>query len=216
MRHLLLAAVASLGLATACAQASPPVPAVPTYKVEPTHASLTWKVNHQGLSLYTARFTQFDATLTFDPANPAASTLSATVNPLSVRTDYSGDFKATHANSPYASWDEALARDPKWFNADAHPAITFNGTGITVTGENTGTVTGDLTFLGVTKPVTLNVRFNGEKEFPWNNGAKSIGFSATGTIKRSEFGMATMLGGLGDDVEIALEVEFLQQVPAAG
>ena len=121
-----------------------------TYNIDPTHASITWRVNHFGLAKYTARFKSFDATLNFNPADIAANSVEVTIDPLSIETDYPGDYKAGHADSPFASWNEDLAKNAQWFNAEAHPQITFKSTSATQASPASGTVTGDLTFLGVT------------------------------------------------------------------
>ncbi len=181
-----------------------------TYKIDPTHASITWRVNHFGLSNYTARFKNFDATLTFNPADVAANAVEATIDPASVETDYPGDYKAGHADSPYASWNEDLAKNPQWFNATAHPLITFKSTAATQTSPTTGTLTGDLTFLGVTKPVTLDVTYNGVAQMPWAPDQDKIGFSAKTTLKRSDFGMAAYIPNIADDVEVVIEAEFAE------
>jgi polyisoprenoid-binding protein YceI len=181
-----------------------------TYKVDPTHASITWRVNHFGLSNYTARFKNFDATLTFNPADVAANSVEVTIDPASVETDYPGDYKAGHADSPYASWNEDLAKNPQWFNAAAHPLITFKSTAATQTSPTTGTLTGDLTFLGVTKPVTLDVTYNGVAQMPWAPDQDKIGFSAKTTLKRSDFGMAAYIPNIADDVEVVIEAEFAE------
>ncbi len=181
-----------------------------TYALDLTHASLTWRVNHFGLSKYTGRFTEFDATLQFNPEDPAATTLTATINPASVETDYRGDYKGTHPTSPFASWNEDLAKNAQWFNAGAFGTITFMSTGINPTGPATGQVTGDLTFLGVTKPVTLDVTYNGVANFPWAPDVDKIGFSAAGKINRTDFGMATYAPNIGEEVEIIIEAEFAE------
>ena len=181
-----------------------------TYKIDPTHASITWRVNHFGLSNYTARFKNFDATLTFNPADVAANAVEVTIDPASVETDYPGDYKAGHADSPYASWNEDLAKNPQWFNAAAHPLITFKSTAATQTSPTTGTLTGDLTFLGVTKPVTLDVTYNGVAQMPWAPDQDKIGFSAKTTLKRSDFGMAAYIPNIADDVEVVIEAEFAE------
>jgi polyisoprenoid-binding protein YceI len=183
-----------------------------TYKIDPTHASITWRVNHFGLAKYTARFKTFDATLTFNPADAATNAIEVTIDPLSVETDYQGDYKATHADSPFASWNEDLAKNAQWFNAGAHPQITFRSTGATQLTPDTGTVTGDLTFLGVTQPVTLDVTYNGVAQMPWAPDQDKIGFSATTTIKRSDFGMGAYIPNVGDEVEIIVEAEFAEVV----
>ena len=179
-----------------------------TYALDLTHAALVWQVSHWGLSDYTGRFTNFDATLEFDPEDPSATSISVTIDPMSVSTEYEGDYLAGHGDSGFQTWDEDMARNARWFNADEFPQITFTSTEITPTGDATGTVTGDLTFLGVTKPVTLDVTYNGVAQFPWSPDTDKIGFSASTTIKRSDFGMTALLPNIGDDVSIEIEAEF--------
>lgn len=194
----------ALGLAFAAAgpasaQLAVDVPAG-TYRIDPTHASLTWRVSHMGLSNYTARFTKLDATLSFDPAKPETSKLAATVDPTSIKTDY--------PNLAKVDFDKELVTSAKWFNADVAKTITFNSTAIKMTGPKTADVTGDLTFLGVTKSVTLKVTLNGGmKEHPFAK-KPAIGFSGIGTIKRSDFGMGNLIPIVGDEVSLLLEAEF--------
>lgn len=173
-----------------------------TYKLDPTHASLTWRVKHMGLAFYTARFTKFDATLDIDPAKAEAARLSVTVDPLSVRTDY-----------PLAAkkdFDKELAEGSKWFDGNAHKSITFQSTSVARTGDSTAKVAGNLTLRGVTKPVTLDVTLNGAMKLHPLRKKPALGFSATATIKRSEFGMTALLGpALADEVQLVIEAEML-------
>ncbi len=187
---------------------APELPPAGVYEMDPTHASLTWKISHFGLSNYTARFTGISGTLAFDPADLSASVLDITVDPASVETDYPGDFKATHPDSPFDTFDQEISESESYFNSTTFPAITFKSTEVTATGPNTGTVTGDLTFRGVTKPVTLDVTYNGTASFPWAPDQPKIGFSATGSLKRSDFGLDIMVPSLGDEVDLLIEVEF--------
>jgi len=180
------------------------------YDIDPAHTSVTWRVNHLGLSKYTARFKTVNATLNFNPQDLAANSVEVTIDPRSVETDFGGDYKGTHQDSPYASWNDDLGLNPGWFNASAHPIIMFKSTSATQAGPTTGTVTGDLTFLGVTKPVTLDVTYNGMVQMPWTPDQDRIGFSARTTLKRSDFGMNSNLEFIGDDVEIIIETEFLE------
>ncbi|PHR57378.1 MAG: polyisoprenoid-binding protein [Robiginitomaculum sp.] len=175
-----------------------------TYRLERTHASLTWKVMHKGLAKYTARFVDFDATLQFDANDPQKSTLEVSIDPTSVRTDYptGKDYKFAQDED----FDAALA-GKDWFNAPKFSAITFTATGIERNGDNAGHVTGDLTFLGVTKSVTLDVVLNGAKSNPDKN-TGALGFSATTSFNRSEFGLTRYIPVIGDQIEINLEVEF--------
>ena len=180
-----------------------------TYKADPTHTSVTWRVKHLGLSHYTARFKTVDATLVFNPQDLPANSVEATIDPLSVETDFTGDYKGTHKDSAYASWNDDLGKSPVWFNGTAFPQITFKSTGLTQTSPTSGNLTGDLTFLGVTKPVTLDVTYNGVARLPWTPDQDRIGFSAKTTLKRSDFGMDGNLEFIGDDVEVIIETEFL-------
>ena len=181
------------------------------YSLEKTHAFLTAYVGHAtGISDYRISLTDFDADLTFDPANPEASTLSVTINPMGVETNYPGDYKAGHADSPYESWNEDVSRSDRFMNGDAFPEITFTATELTRTGDYTGTMTGDLTLLGVTNPVTLNVTYNGTGNAPWYGERDLIGFDAETTINRSEWGMSAAIPIVTDEVKIEFSGEFLQ------
>lgn len=185
--------------------------AAATYSIETTHAFLTAKVGHSGgISDYRISLTDFQGTLDFDPASPETSKISVTINPMGVETNYPGDYKATHANSDWETWNEDVSRDGKWLNADAHPEITFVSTSATRTGDLSGTVTGDLTFLGVTKPITMDVTYNGVANPPWYGERDVIGFDASTTFKRSDFGMTAAIPNISDEVEITFSGEFLQ------
>ncbi|KAK0330672.1 hypothetical protein LTR94_031921, partial [Friedmanniomyces endolithicus] len=112
------------------------------------------------------------------------------------------------------SWSEDIAKNKVFLNATAFPQITFKSTKVELTGTRTAKVTGDQTFLGVTKPVTLDATFNGDLEKHPFVPAPAIGFSAEGKFKRTDFGMA--LGPVGDEVTIRFDAEFIKEVaPAA-
>ena len=193
----------------------PPKAEIPAgdYTLDKSHATLVFQVSHLGFSNYTAAFADFDAKLRFDQNNAAASTLEATIDPKSL----------TLPAPPQGFLAELTG--PQWLNAATYPAITFKSTRIETTGPDTGKVTGDLTLHGVTKPVTLDVTYNGGYAgHPMDPHAR-VGFSAKGTFKRSDFGIAygvpapgtTM--GVGDEVQVAIEAEFsgppLAKAPAA-
>ncbi|PPD26021.1 MAG: polyisoprenoid-binding protein [Hyphomicrobium sp.] len=197
--------VAAAGLLLAAAPAiADPLADMPAgvYKVDPTHNSVTWRVSHLGLSNYTARFTSVEAAIEFDPAKTETSKLTVSIDPTSLKTDY-----------PYSdkkNFDKVLAEDKIWFNANVHKSITFKSSKVEMTGPKTAKVTGDLTLLGVTKPVTLDATLNGAmKEQPFAK-KPALGFSASGQIKRSEFGMSTYVPLVGDDVTLLIEAEFLK------
>lgn len=181
------------------------------YSLERSHAFLSFKLNHgNGISNYRVAFTDFDATLSFDPADPEAAQLNATVNALAVQSNYPGDYKAGHPESVFENWNEDISRDAKWLNGDEHPTITFASTSVQRSGDDTGTVTGDLSFLGLTKPVTFDVTFNGSANAPWFGERDLIGFDATTSLTRSEWGMGAYAPLVGDNVTVTFSGEFLQ------
>ncbi|WP_300395940.1 YceI family protein [Henriciella sp.] len=185
--------------------------ATATYELEPTHAFLSFTVTHGGVSEYTVDFTDFDATLDFNPDEPATSSIEVMIDPMGLNVNYPSDFKAGHPDSPYSTWPEALSKDERFLQAGEYPEITFVSTSAERTGDYTGTVTGDLTFLGVTKPVTMDVTYNGTANTPWTGERDLIGFNATTTFNRSEFGQESMAGVISDEVTVAFSGEFIQE-----
>lgn len=180
-----------------------------TYVLDKTHAYTTFSVSHGGLSDYVVNLTGIDATIEFDPAKVESSSISMTIDPSKLKTYYPGDYKAGHAKSPYNSWDEHLSQSPKYLNAGAFPKVTFTSTDVIKTGAASGKVTGDLTFLGITKPLTMDVTYNGVVNVPWMGDTDIIGFDAVGVMTRSMFGMPVRAGGVGDDVTIRFSGEFV-------
>jgi polyisoprenoid-binding protein YceI len=224
---LLLLAVAACSPAPAPVAETAPAGAVETaaalpvavtapagdYAVDPTHASVTFRMQHLGLSYYTLRFKTYDATVAFDPANIAASKVSATIRPSDIIVGYPADYVANHPGTKFTSWEDDLANSTNFLDAGKFPTITFTSTSVEPSGDRTAKVTGDLTLKGVTKPVTLDVTFAGEN--PAHPFAKvpAIGFSATGTFKRSEFGLDYLpTAVVGDDVQVEIEGDFIQKV----
>ncbi|WP_300395939.1 YceI family protein [Henriciella sp.] len=210
MRSIIAPAAAIAILAAPAAAQSLEDVAAGSYSLDNNHAFLTWTVVHNGLSDYTVNFTDFDANLDFNPEDPASSSIEVTIDPMEVETNYPGDYKAGHPDSGFESWNEALAKDDRFLNGDEYGEIKFVSTGAETTGDTTGTVTGDLTFLGVTKPVTMDVTYNGVTNYPWYDGRDTIGFTATTTISRSEFGQESLAGMISDEVMIEFSGEFLQ------
>jgi polyisoprenoid-binding protein YceI len=192
--------------ATPAAAAKPVAPPVGAYGIDKTHAAVTWKIMHQGLTWYVARFTSFEADLNFNAADVSKSSLNVSIDPASVETD----FGKTRPAGNTTDFNGELATDARFFNAGKFPKITFVSTKVTKTGAKAGKVTGNLTFLGVTKPVTLDVTFDGDR-FDQRANKHKLGFSATGTVKRSEFGMNWGLPMMGDDVKLDIHAEFVQK-----
>lgn len=167
------------------------------WRLDPGHASVTWKVRHLGLSWYTARFDRMDASLSFDPANPEAAQLTATVDAGSVST---GDPEF-----------DATLRGGGWFNAEDHPQIVFVSERIEQTGDTTGRVFGTLTIKGVARPAVLETEFYGGLFNPLE-GRQVLGFGADLVIDRTEFGVGRLPGNfIGDQVILRIEAEFLQE-----
>ena len=188
------------------------------YQVDLNHARLRFSVVHLGLSHYELRFTDFQASLQLNKEQPEQSSITLTIDPNSVRSDYVGDYKATHQDSPFDTWNEALAKSPKFLNAGEYPEISFVSTRVRPAGERSLEVEGNLTLLGTTKPMRLDVKIVGDAaEHPFS-GVGAIGFSATGSFKRSDFGMTHLLNPplVSDEVMVRFDGEFNQLVEAQG
>jgi polyisoprenoid-binding protein YceI len=163
------------------------------YTLDKSHANIVFGVSHLGFSQYFGRFNAFDATLQFDAKHPEKSKLEVIVDTTS------GDSNNEKMNAKYDG--------EKFFHTAKFPTATFTSTRIEKLSDARGKITGDLTLLGVTKPVTLDVTFNGAGMNPFA-GKHTLGFSATGRIKRSEFGMKEYLPAVGDEVNLMIEAEF--------
>ena len=161
------------------------------YVLDKRHASVIAKVSHMGLSGYTMRFDKVDGRFDFDPAQPDAAKLTVTID----------------ANSLDVG-DDGLSRKfaREFLGAAANPEITFVSTGIQRTDPTHGEINGDLTLDGVTRPVRLDVTFNGYDVSLI--GGRRMGFSAVCDIVRSEFGSKAWLGLVGDKVHLIIEAEF--------
>jgi polyisoprenoid-binding protein YceI len=168
------------------------------YVTDPAHTSLTWKISQFGLSNFTARFTGIEARLDWNAEKPEASTLKVSVDPLSVETDFPfpevEDFDGKIGGS-----GDFLAAKP----------IAFETRSIKLTGKGDATVEGDLTFRGETHPASLEVHFNGSvAEHPMDKKPR-LGFSATGTVHRTDWGLGFAVPALGEDVDLLIEAEFV-------
>ncbi len=173
------------------------------YLIDPTHASVTWKVMHMGLAKYTARFTDVKASIDLDTKDPVKSKVVAKINPTSIETDYPFPEKN--------DFDKELVEHENWFNSNAFPSIDFTSGKIEKTGKNTGVMMGNMTFLGVTKPVSINVTYNGGMaKHPFAQ-KPAIGFSAVGKLNRSDWGQTAGTPYVADDVEFIIEAEFIKE-----
>lgn len=197
--------------APAAAQESAVAQAAPTYAVtvdlpageyrlDPRHASVLFRIQHQGLAWFTARFDGKAATLTLDPADPSRSQLRASVDADSVNTG------VLNAQGERA-FDQAIGRA---LGAEATPTITFVSTSIERTGEHTGRIIGDLTLNGQTHPATLDATFVGDTNDLLRGGARVLGFSAHGSIDRTQWGINDWRAFTGAEVQIVIEAEFVR------
>lgn len=170
------------------------------YTVDTSHTSVFWKVSHLGLSNYTARFLTIDGHLQFDPSDVTASQVEITIDADSIHTGF--------PRPEEEDFDTVLGEEEIWFNAGEHPTIRFTSTSIEFSDPSTASVTGDLTMLGTTHPVTLQATVNGAMPKKPRTGEAAIGISATTTISRSEWGLDTFVGPVGDEVTVIIEAEF--------
>lgn len=165
------------------------------YTFDKAHTQILFFVDHLGFSKSQGEFLSYDGYYNFDRENPENSEVEVTIQTESIDMD---DEK----------WD-AHMKNEDFFHVEKYPAMTFKSTDIEVTGENTAKITGDFTLLGVTKPVTLDVTHNKSGKHAFS-GKYVSGFSATTTIKRSEFGMEYGLPMIGDEAQVRIEVEGIR------
>ncbi len=166
------------------------------YLFDKAHTNILFFVEHLGFSRMAGEFHEYDGEFIFDREDPTRSSVEITIQTESVDTDH----------------DELNAhlRTADFFDTATHPTMTFKSESIERAGDNTALITGNLTMLGVTQPVTLDVTFNKADVHPVNE--KYIaGFSGRTTIKRSDYGMTFLVPAVGDEVEVVLEVEGIRQ-----
>jgi polyisoprenoid-binding protein YceI len=168
------------------------------YEIETHHTQVIFAIPHLGLTDYYGRFEKVSGTLNFNPGAPEKSSVSVTIDTASANV----------------MSNEVLSQlvGPSVFDAAKFPTATFKSTSLVRSGPTTGKMTGDLTIHGVTRPVTFDVTYNGGLKAPIGN-AYDLGFHATTTIKRSDFGLDKMMWNsfVGDDVKLTIEAMFLQQ-----
>ena len=165
------------------------------YIIDPTHTDIVFLVDHLGYSKMIGEFDDVSGSFVFDREDVANSSVQVTVKTASIDTDLEVR-------------DKDL-RSPTFLNVQEFPEMTFESTRVEKTGEGTGKVHGELTLLGVTRPLTLDVTFNktGPNPIPgWEN-AQGAGFSARTSLERSNWGMDAYLPALGDRIDILIEVE---------
>ena len=166
------------------------------YQLDKMHSYLNFRIDHLGLSKIIGRFNDFQATLDFDPQNPTAMRLTGVVAANSI------DINNTDL--------ENTLQESDWLDSERFPQIVFTSESVNVTDANQFAVNGTLSMRGISKPVTLEARFNGGADNIITR-KYTIGFQANARILRSEFGMDTFTAFAGDEIEIELHGEFLRQ-----
>ncbi len=167
-----------------------------TYKVEPYHTQAGFSVSHFGFTNFSGVFSGASGSLILDPARPSTARLEVIIPIQSVQTTV-------------ARLDSELKGD-KWFDAAKFPTATFTSTRVVLSGADSATIAGNLTLHGVTKAITLNAHFIGAGVNPLDK-SFTAGFEATGTIKRSDFGVSTYVPLVGDDVRLTIAGAFVLQ-----
>jgi polyisoprenoid-binding protein YceI len=182
-------------------QTAPAAGTKTTWKLDPSHTLVEFSAKHLMITTVKGRITDVEGTIISDERDPKNSSVEATLKAASIdtRTDQR---------------DQHL-RSADFLNAEQFPEIQFRSTRIEG-GKEKFKLTGDLTIRDVTRPITLDVQFEGQQKDPW--GGERVGFSANGKIDRREFGLtwnqALETGGVvvGNDIKISLEVEAVKVV----
>jgi polyisoprenoid-binding protein YceI len=165
--------------------------ATDNYILDSQHSYVLWHAKHFGYSTQVGKF-YANGNLTLDDKKPQNSKINVTIAIADISTGI-------------AELDKHL-KSKLFFDAEKFPTATFKSSSVDVTGKTTAMVGGMLTLHGVTKPVTLSVVFNQQGKNPITD-KPTVGFTATAMIKRSDFGISTLLPGIGDDVKLDIETE---------
>ncbi len=189
----------SLALATAlsAALASTALAAPVTFILDKSHQYIGFEIAHFGYSDVVGRFANVDGTFTFDEEAPANSSIEFVIQADSIDTFHE-------------KRDDHL-RSADFFNVEAYPTILFGSTSVEMTGDNTGRLHGELTMLGQTKPVVLDFVMLKDAPFPlphYNN-VRTVGFEVSGVMKRSDWGMDTFVGPIGDEVHLKMNFDVV-------
>jgi polyisoprenoid-binding protein YceI len=168
------------------------------YTIDPYHTYPHWEVNHLGVSNWRGQFGKSAGKFMIDRAAKAGS-VEITVQTASV---VSGD---NDRGSRPRTLDEHL-RTPDFFNVAEYPTMIYKSTSVTFNGDNPGTIEGNLTLLGVTKPLVLRVENWKCQPHPFNK-KEMCGGNASGSFKRSDFGMKFALAAVGDEIKLWIQIE---------
>lgn len=203
---LIVGLLMAAGCVSTSATLSPEVSG--NYVLEPTHAFLTAKVTHFGISDYSIDLNKLDAQLVFNADAPEASRVSFQVDLSGIETNFPND------PDKKTDWEEQL-KSSRFLNAEDEPVAQFVSSSVTVTGENVGTVAGVLTFRGEAAPIEFDVSFNGSAMSPLDLGKRRVGFNATGTFNRTDFGLNAFTSFVSDEVRLEFSGEFIESGEAS-
>lgn len=181
----------SFGLAVALAS-TVTLAAPVDYKIDPTHTATVFSWNHFGFSTPSANFSDIQGVIKVDNAKPANSSVNVTIPLSSVNT-----------NVP--ALDKEF-QEEAWFNAAKYPNITFKSTRVETKDKKHFKITGDLTVKGITKPVVLDAVLNKQGEHPMAK-VPAIGFNATTSFNRSDFGLGNYVPNVGDKITVNITTE---------
>lgn len=203
MRSLILTAavLVPFGVGVGATLAARPAPAAPapappaTWSVDPVHSSVVFAIKHLNAAWFHGTFGKVEGTVAYDVGNAAGASVRATIQSASVFT--------------HNQQRDDHVRSPDFLNAKQFPTITFTSTRVAAAGDQKLSVTGDLTFLGVTKSLTVPVTFTGTSTDP-KMGTRA-GFLAEFSITRSEFGSQYAQGMMGDEVKFIVSLETVKQ-----
>ncbi|WP_300029364.1 YceI family protein [uncultured Roseobacter sp.] len=185
----------SLILAAALAATASVATAAEKYVLDASHSQVVFSYNHLGFSTTYGMFSGFEGEIMFDQENPAASSVTVAMPVMSM----------------FTGWEkrEGHFMSGDFFGAEEGDMITFSSTAIEVTGDNTATITGDLTMNDVTKSVVLDAKLNQTGDHP-QAGKPWAGFDATATVLRSDFGLGAFAPYVSDEVEIVISIEAMK------
>ena len=166
------------------------------YVLDPNHASLIWKLYHLGFSTFLGSFNDFEASLDFDPEDIENASLEVVIDTSSLDVDI-------------PEFEEELRGD-NWFDVEVHPQAVYRTTSfLEAIDEDTFIFAGDLTLLGNTAPVNLEVNFHGGGR-NFLTRSYTVGFSGSARFNRSDFGLDRFTSfGVGDEIDLEIHVEFM-------
>jgi len=182
------AAVSALSLSTASAAAE-------NYDVDAVHSAVLFRCQHFNAGFTWGRFDTFSGTFTVDDARPEASSVKVSIDATSIDTNQK-------------QRDDDL-RSPNFLDVAKYPMITFESTAVRKTGDKAYEVTGNLTLHGTTKSVSFAMQQTGAADDKW--GKHRMGFEGVVSVKRSEYGVSGLPGGVGEEVRLTLAIEGVRK-----